>query len=267
MKKALKKKKFKGTRYVAKVLSKYFKKKYPNYTSALPKARELTEQFKSSGQRFTVKNVEYAVRTHRVKPTAPTPEPAPSVKAPYLFYSLQKSHYFFELPNFPTYINDTTKDVTFVSNLFNEGITEIQGGQRPSYSKVFSAFVNFINKKITDRKQGYQFRVITLPPEFNKETNRWESRIISVDGNDQEDDFGYEPGAGTPTDEKPIKPITKTPPSPPEAPAPKSEELTKLELELKLSKEQSRQEANQMFLKGLINKKEYKDEIDRINNL
>lgn len=267
MKKALKKKKFKGTRYVAKVLSKYFKKKYPNYTAALPKARELTEQFKASGQKFTVKNVEYAVRSHRVKPLPTTPETEPSVKPPNLFYSLRKAHYFFELPNFPTYINDTTKEVTFVSNLFNEGITEIQGGQRPSYSKVFSAFVNFINKKITDRKQGYQFQVITLPPEFNKKTNRWEARIIPIDIDGEENDFGYEPGAGTPTDEKPIVPITKTPPPPTESPAPKSEELTKLETELKLSKEKSRQQANEMFLKGLYTKKEYKEEIDRINNL
>ncbi len=266
MKKALKKKKFKGTRYVAKVLSKYFKKKYPNYTSALSKARELTDQFKSSGQKFTVKNVEFAVRKHRVK-TIPSPEePETTEKAPYLFYSLQKSHYFFELPNFPTYINDTTKDITFVSDIFNEGIFEIQGGQRPSYNKVFSAFVNFINKKITDRKQGYQFQVITLPPVFNKETNRWEARIVSTDSKGQQDDFGYEPGAGTPTDEKPIK-APKTTPTPTAAPAPKSEELVKLETELKLSKEKSRQQANELFLKGLYTKKEYKDEIDRINNL
>jgi hypothetical protein len=265
MKKVVKKKKFKGTRYVAKVLSKYFKKKYPNYTAALPKARELTEQFKASGQKFTVKNVEYATRSRRVKPLPTIPEPEPTEKPPLLFYSLQKAHYFFELPNFPTYINDTTKEVTFVSDIFNEGIFEIQGGQSPSYTKVFSAFVNYVNKKITDRKQGYQFQVITLPPEFNKQTNRWEARIVSIDAKGIEDDFGYEPGAGTPTDEKPIKPIKKTPT--PEAPSPKSEELTKLETELKLSKETSRQQANQMFLKGLINKKEYKDEIERINNL
>ena len=39
------KKKLKGTRYVANVLKKYFKKRYPTYNSALPKAREIYEAF------------------------------------------------------------------------------------------------------------------------------------------------------------------------------------------------------------------------------
>ena len=57
-----KKKKFKGTRYVANVLKKYFNKKYPTYTAALPKAREVTDKLRESGQKFTVKNVESIVR-------------------------------------------------------------------------------------------------------------------------------------------------------------------------------------------------------------
>ena len=43
--------------------------------------------------------------------------------------------------------------------------------------------------------------------------------------------------------------------------------IVEKELELKISKEKSRQQANEMFLKGLLTKKEYKDEINRINNL
>jgi transcription initiation factor IIE alpha subunit len=47
----------------------------------------------------------------------------------------------------------------------------------------------------------------------------------------------------------------------------KSQKLKELELELTLSNEKLRIQANEMFIKGLLTKKEFKDEINRINNL
>jgi hypothetical protein len=60
---------------------------------------------------------------------------------------------------------------------------------------------------------------------------------------------------------------SKTTRKPKEKPVEKSDLTIQKELDLKLSKEKSRQQTNEMFLKGLLTKKEYKDEIDRINKL
>lgn len=264
MKNLKRKKKFKGTRYVANVLRKYFKRKYPNYNAALPKAREVTEQLKASGQKFTVKNVESLVRKHRVKK-----EITPVTKAPLLFYKLTSLLPYFDLVDYPTYINDTTNEIYFVSGLFNSGIQETQGGKRPSYSKTFSEFVNFANKQIDPEEYTEEYLVTTTRPEWNNELQRWESRIITVNAEGNETDYGYEPSAPSTIEEIDLKLKSKgeTPKKTKEKPATKSEQYLEKELELKISKEKSRQQANEMFLKGLYSKVEYKAEIDRINNL
>jgi hypothetical protein len=266
MKKSIKKskRKFKGTRYVAKVLNKYFKKKYPNYTSALPKAREITEKLKSSGQKFTIKNVEAIVRKHRIKK-----EPITEVKKskPLLFYKLVIDSNYYDLQDYSTYINDTTNEIYFTSSLFNEGVTDIQGGTRPSYNKTFSSFVDYLNKNITSREDAYDYLVRCTEPEFNEENKRWESRIISVDPSGEEMDFGYSPTKTQSTSIAEIdKKLSQEEPKKSKQ-EPKSQKVKELELELTLSKEKLRIQANEMFLKGLFTKKEYKDEIDRINKL
>jgi hypothetical protein len=256
-----KKKKFKGTRYVANVLRKYFKKKYPNYTSALPKAREVTAQLKASGQKFTVKNVEFLVRKHRVKPSAP------ERKAPLLFYKLTNVIPYFELVDYPTYIYDTTDEIYFVSGIFNADVEDVQGGKRPRYSKTFSEFVNFSNKQIDPENYTEEFLVTTLPPEWNNETKRWEARIVTVNSDGNETDYGYEPSAPTSIEDIDKKISPKKIEKKEKKPATKSEQYLEKEIELKISKEKSRQQANEMFLKGLLTKLEYKEEIRRIDNL
>jgi hypothetical protein len=261
-----KKKKFKGTRYVANVLKKYFKKKYPTYTAALPKAREVSDKLRESGQKFTVKNVESIVRKHRIKV-----EPVvPIGKKPLLFYKLTTPLPYFDLQDYSTYINDTTSDIYFNSEIFNKGVESIQGGKRPSYQKTFSEFVNFVNKEIDSESDEYteEYLIVCTPPQWSKENNRWETSIVTVNSNGEQTDYGYEPSApstieeidGKLPSERPKKEKTGKP-------TPKSEIIQEKELELKISKEKSRQQANELFLKGLYNKLEYKAEIERINNL
>lgn len=269
MKKVLKKKKkFKGTRYVANVLKKYFKKKYPTYQSALPKAREVVEKLKESGQNFTVKNVEGVVRKHRIK-KGPIEEIFER-KAPLLFYKLRTPLPYFDLQDYPTYINDTTSEVFFISEIYNKGVEDIQGGKRPKYDKTFQEFVNFVNKQISSESDEYteEYLILTTTPEWSKENNRWESRIITVNSNGDETDYGYEPSAPSTIEEIDGKlPSERSKKEKPGKPTAKSEIIQEKELELKISKEISRQQANELFLKGLYTKKEYKDEIDRINKL
>ena len=89
------------------------------------------------------------------------------------------------------------------------------------------------------------------------------SEIISINPDEEEDSFGYSP---TPelegeqlASEKKIEKKQKPPT--------KSEQERILDKELLILKEKRRGDANEMFIKGLYTKKEYKDEIERINNL
>lgn len=250
-------KKQKGVRYIAKKLQKYGGKKYKNYRDALAKSREVFSKLKESDQKVTVKNVLDLTRTHR--------EPK---EKPRLFYKLTAPEPYFSLVDYSTYIHDTTPEVTFVSTLFNEGLKEIQGGQRPSYRKTFSGFVDYLNKKIppSSRDQAYDYRVMALPPEYDRVNKRWVSQIVGLDPDGEPTDFDYiptiEPEGKAKKEAKEKKPLE---------PRPKKSEKTDTELaqelELKITKEKSIQQVRELFLKGLINKKEYKDEIDRISKL
>lgn len=262
------KKKYKGVRYVAKVLKKYYPKRYKNQREALGKAKEVFQSLQDQGRKTRVTDILDLTRKHRVKIELKKPE-APGTP-PLLNYKFYLDTYYFDLQDYPSNIHTTTNEITFVSNLFNEGVTEIRGGSRPNYHKTFSGFVDFINKNLTSRDDAYEYLVKGTAPEWNPEKERWESRIISIDSTGLETDFGYEP---TPSKEitkeelkeidKKLKEQEKTIPPPKEEP--KSESLREKEIQLELSKSEERKQIREMFLKGLLTKEEYKEELDFIN--
>lgn len=259
------KKKFKGTRYIAKVLKRYGGKKYKNYSERVAKSREIYETLKANNQKVNIQNIGSLFRKQRPSKIIPLQE------KPALFYGLKKADfYYFDLIDIGNSIQKTTNKITFVSELFNEGIDEVQGGEKPDYSDTFSSFVTFINKEIKEREQGYQFRIkVTDPEEID---GRWISRIISIDPNGEEDNFGYEPGVGTGIGAEPripIQPTKKKPTTPTKAPT--SEENIAKELEIKeiqkkidLEKQENLKLAMDLFKSGMINKLEFKELIAKI---
>lgn len=273
MKKRIKKVKFKGTRYVAKVLQKYFKKKYPNYNSALPKAREVANQLKTSGQKFTVKNVEALVRKHRLPKT-------PDKLAPKLFYKLLTPVPYFELLDYPTYIHGTPSEIHFKSNLFNLEVEDLQGGQRPEFKKTFAGFVNFVNKIVhQDRESNLyetDYLIVCTPVTKNPTTKQWETEIISVNSSGDPTDYGYvsEPSLTTEIKKpelKPGKPSKETAKVIPKkavqkiAPTTKSEKVQQLEAETKKLYQENYNMAMKLFVNKDISKLEFKQMIDDLN--
>jgi hypothetical protein len=259
------KKKFKGTRYIAKVLKKYGGKKYKDYGARVEKSREIYQTLKANNQKVSVDNIESLFRKQRPSKILPIKE------KPLLYYELKRDEiYYFDLINIGGLIQKTTNRITFISDLFNEDVEEVQGGEKPDYNDTFSAFVTFINKEIKEREQGYQFRIkVTEPEEVN---GRWISRIISTDPSGEEDNFGYEPGVGGGIGPEPRTPIqpTKTPTKPPSK-APTSEENIAKELEIKeiqkkidLEKQENIKLAMDLFKEGLITKLEFKELISKI---
>lgn len=252
-------KKYKGVRYIAKVLQKYGGKKYKgNYKQALTKSREVLKQLQDQGQKVKVKSILQVTRKHRVTIT--------QKQKPLLYYKLSKAEPYFDLINYPNYINSTTNEITFRSSIFNIGVEEVEGGTKPAYKDTFSSFVNFGNKEMSAGKisssDEVQIFIKCTEPEQDKDGN-WFSEIISVDLNGDPYEFGFEPKEPVdyfkPIEYEPSKEKVKS------KKQVKSEQEKIKELDLKIKKEENRSLAMKLFLDGKITKKEYKDMIADIN--
>jgi hypothetical protein len=107
-------------------------------------------------------------------------------------------------------------------------------------------------------------------PVYNNQNKRWESEIISTDKNGQPKDYGFDTGqppvSSIATQEKSNIRSQKIQERKEEK-IQKSQQTIQKELDLKLSKEKSRQLAMELFLKNKISKLEYKRMIDDINRM
>lgn len=267
MKKIKSKKKLKGVRYVANVLKKYFKKKYPTYNSALPKAREVYTQLTSTGQKITVANIQFLIRKRRIG--------KPGEKAPLLFYKLTSPEPYFELVKYSQYISVTTSEVYFISDIFNEGVDYIQGGTKSKYKDTFQGLVNFSNrqaseKQITDSDDIEIYVMCTRPVKGTGTLQgKWVSRIVTTDASGVEQDYGYDPTAQTPTilqpTEQPTQPKATQIPEETKKPTPPDIEVLKIQAKTEQTRQENLNLAMKLFGEGKITKLEYKEMILDIN--
>lgn len=184
-----KRKTFKGTRYIAQKLKKYFKRKYPKYTDALPRARQIYSQLQANNQKVILKNIFPLERSRRGPGGQRTAPEIPSKM-------LELSNYF-ELIDYPVYIARTTNKVYFMSELTPIGTEAMQGGTNVEYETTFADYVNYINamKQQTDpseRRYETDWMITTTPPIWNRSKKRWESKIISTDSDGNEFSYGFD---------------------------------------------------------------------------
>ena len=183
-----KRKTFKGTRYIAQKLKKYFKRKYPKYTDALPRARQIYSQLQANNQKVVLRNIFPLERQTRSSRSSNAPEIPAKM--------LELSNYF-ELIDYPVYIARTTNRVYFTSELTPLGTEAMQGGTNVEYETTFADYVNYINamKQQTDpseRRYETDWMVTTTQPVYNRATKRWESKIISTDSDGNEFSYGFD---------------------------------------------------------------------------
>lgn len=185
------KKRYKGVQYVAKALTKYFPKRYPKYTSALSKARNIVEQIKSKGEKVKLSTIFDKERIKRLEKKG----------APTLPEELLRSTIFYELSDYPSFIRGTTNEIHFLSKIIPKGLEPLRGGMFPDYQEYFAPFVNFIDilkAKLQEQIQRkldsgeYQWYVRCTEPKFNITLKRWESDIISVNATGEKTDFGFD---------------------------------------------------------------------------
>jgi hypothetical protein len=193
-KKTVYKPKYKGVRYIAKSLVKYQSKKYPNYNKALPDARKYLAEIKSSGQKVKLSSIWNLSRNRRQQSTSKKTKGS----APKIDKNLLELSFFFELVDYPTWIARCTNEIWFTSKIIPDSSSEIQGGSIVTYEEYFAPFVNFINgmKALTSAEENrYEtdWLVTCTEPFYNSANKRWESKIITVDSDGNDFDYGFDP--------------------------------------------------------------------------
>lgn len=197
--------KFKGIRYIAKSLNKYFKKKYPTYYAALPKANEILDKLKAEKKEV---RLEYIFDYLRKKQQAPYKGKRKRQKEdipekPELDEDLSSPQHWFMLPDYPNWIsNRSPKELFFKSNISEEGLPYLQGGtlfeEGDVYDIYFRDFVNYINslKALTSaelKMYEEEWYIMCTDPEYSEEEKIWISTIISVDQDGDPNGYGFDP--------------------------------------------------------------------------
>ena len=186
--------KFKGVRGISKALTYYYKKRYLNPETLKLKAREINQQLTEQKLKPTVDNI---LKFARKKQQQQQSLLAPKTK-PELPDSLSQVSYYFELIEYPRYILSCTNKIFFTSNLWEASLPEIQGGSLVEYGVYFADYVNYINgmkSQTTPEEKKYEteWLIKCTEPFYNPTTKRWESKIVSVDGDEDLIDYGFDP--------------------------------------------------------------------------
>ena len=259
------KKVFKGVRYIEGRIKKYFGKRYPDAKSRKDKAHELYALTAGAGQRVNLANIFELERHHRPKkppgggqkPPIPPPEggqkppkpPGGGQKPPKIYSELRTLNQYYTLIQYPNWIQFTVKDVWFFSpSIFRPGAPDIQGGTTPDYGTYFRDFVNFCNRKAKEMELKGSDEMIWYvkckePQPSQGHPGQWESEIIVLNEEGEEEDFGYDPSnpggggqGGAPKPPKPPKPPGEPgggakPPSPPSGPTDNEVKIAQAEAE------------------------------------
>ena len=189
--------KFKGIRGISKALTYYYKKRYSDPKTLKDKAKEINQLLIEEKLKPTIENI---LNLARKKQTAKKPQQKIAVptQQPELPDSLKQVSYYFELIEYPRYILSCTNEIFFTSKLWDETLLDIQGGSLVEYNEYFSDYVNYINAMKAqsipeEKKYETDWLIKCTEPVYNPITKRWESKIISVDDDEDLIDYGFDP--------------------------------------------------------------------------
>ncbi|MES2133860.1 MAG: hypothetical protein V4506_16025 [Bacteroidota bacterium] len=185
----------KGVQYTAQRLTKYFPKKYPSYTSALPKARSILSSIEKSGEKVTLKNIFSRIRTKRFTRS----DALKLIFGSKGWKEIEQIQHYFDLISFSDYLKNTPNILGFVSKLLPATTAQpVMGGagHNHTYKTLFEPYVNYCNSiKLQTAEEDKRYESdwlikVTIPKQKGK---IWISEVISVDGNGNEFDYGFDP--------------------------------------------------------------------------
>jgi len=252
----------KGVRYIANALKKYFKGKYPNYRSALPRAREIHAELKTRKQKVILANIfPYERRKRGLKKAhiELTPE-------------LSTATNYFYLSDYPMWIARLSNKIWFTSELSPAGVEPIQGGDIPSYQEYFAAYVSYVNamKAQTDPLENrYETEwMVVCTPLVKKSDGTYWSKIISCDEDGDPFDYGFDPKRPGEVPEEPVlknpEPVVPGVPAEPKTGAEPISTAGKSQRDVEFERQKSMQGLMELYKDGLITKMEFKEYMGKI---
>lgn len=187
---------YKGVRYIANTLKKYFKGKYGSYAEALPRAREIFADLQKRGEKVGVKSI-FPIERKKRKSKEKKEKPEEYIIVPELLVPSN----FFNLGDYPSMLASCTNNIFFQSKLYSSSLPEIQGGDIVDYQEYFAPYVSFINSMMAlegEKSTSYEsdwWVVCTTPIKVGP--NKFVSKIISCDSEGIPFDYGFDPEAAT----------------------------------------------------------------------
>lgn len=264
------KKVFKGVRFIANQLVKYYPSRYSSYTKALPRAREIVSELQSSNTKVTwgsAKRLEVS-KTHEIYGDRYLPKDKEVVK-PLLSEILTTPFPAFEKDTIINGIEDSSSELHFVADFIEE---DVVGGVEPDYYRDFALMVADVDNYRRETLGGISSDTIChinfTKPIFNKFSKRYESRIyitapngdiVSVDVTEygsqmsEDDILGFISEKAKGTTKKDKKTTVKS-----NEIEPNKEKLTAKQ-QIEIEKEKTKQKISETFnllLKSGINPKE-----------
>jgi hypothetical protein len=105
---------------------------------------------------------------------------------------LEKVEYYVAAVQYPLWIEESSSDANFISSISPEGYENIQGGEYADYASYFKNFTAHCNGLELDNSDDPSMAYVVVEPEYNEEEDTWLFKIISVNANGEEDDFGFD---------------------------------------------------------------------------
>lgn len=106
---------------------------------------------------------------------------------------LEKVEYYVAATQYPLWIEESSSEAVFISSISPEGFENIQGGEYADYDSFFKNFTAHCNGLELDNSDDPSMPYVVVVPEYKEEENEWVFRIVSVNFNDEEADFGFDP--------------------------------------------------------------------------
>jgi hypothetical protein len=106
---------------------------------------------------------------------------------------LEKVEYYVAALQYPLWIEESSSDANFISSISPEGYENIQGGEYADYAFYFKNFTAHCNGLELDNSDDPSMAYVVVIPEYNEQENNWIFRIVSVNIDDEEEDFGFDP--------------------------------------------------------------------------
>jgi hypothetical protein len=193
-------KKFKGVRYIAQKLQKYYNKRYTSFAPALIRARIILEKLNEQGLPVSVRNIFSIERVPRVKK-----EEAPIVPDD----MLDPQEFFLLADTNNDITNKLPNNLLIKSKISKKDLPMLRGGVDNSVElgiqeiedEYFKDFINYGNELQKTLKNPYPIFFRFTVPSDKIEKGKWISYIILCDESGLKGDIGFDPDNITPTDD------------------------------------------------------------------